>query len=98
MDTFMTDIFLILPNGGEFHAYDGNLYFFQNGKRHCEHSPAIQYWNGHKEWYINGERHREDGPAIEATNGGKAWYLNGEKIPCTTQEQFERLMRLKAFW
>ena len=42
--------------------------------------------------------HREDGPAIEDSNGDKFWYINGENINCETQEEFERLLKIKAFW
>ena len=48
--------------------------------------------------YYDFKYHREDGPALEYSNGDKEWWLNGQQIPCTTQLQFERLMRLKAFW
>jgi hypothetical protein len=58
----------------------------------------IQYINGDKWWYLNDQLHRVDGPAIERVNGNKSWYLNGERLSCTTQKQFEQLMRLKAFW
>ncbi len=65
---------------------------------HREDGPAIEHANGTKCWYINNKRHREDGPAIEYVDGVKKWYLNGIHIPCTSQEQFEKLMKLKAFW
>jgi hypothetical protein len=58
----------------------------------------LKYPNGSKCWLFYGNLHREDGPAVENIDGYKAWYLNGKQIPCTTQLQFERLMRLKAFW
>jgi hypothetical protein len=54
--------------------------------------------NGNKFWVLNDTYHREDGPAIEYLNGSKEWWVNGERLPCTTQKQFKRLMRLKAFW
>jgi hypothetical protein len=54
--------------------------------------------NGNKYWYLNGRWHRIDGPAIEYADGTFRWYLNGKRIPCTTQLQFKRLMKLKAFW
>jgi hypothetical protein len=57
-----------------------------------------EYSCGTKCWFLNDTYHREDGPAIEWYNGKKSWYLNGERIPCKTQEEFERLMLLKAFW
>ena len=91
-----------LPNGGELHDhYDGIKQWFLNGKTHREDGHAIEGVDGYKSWYINGKRHREDGPAIEYDNGPgewKEWWVNGERLPCTTQVQFERLMRLKAFW
>jgi hypothetical protein len=61
-------------------------------------SHALEYSNGDKYWYLNDKLHREDGPAIEAANGTKYWYINGKPLSCTTQKQFEQLMRLKAFW
>ena len=45
-----------------------------------------------------GQFHREDGPAIELYNGEKYWWINGEEIDCKTQEEFERLLKMKAFW
>jgi hypothetical protein len=88
-----------LPNGGELYEYTNDVKtWWLNGKRHREDGPAIEYADGTKYWYINDHPHREDGPTIEAANGEKYWYLNGKQIPCTTQKQFEQLMRLKAFW
>ena len=88
-----------LPNGGEFCEFpNGSKEWYLNGKRHREDGPAVIFPNGDKWWYVDGKLHREDGPAIEWDNGKKSWYLNGERIPCTTQEEFERLMLLKAFW
>jgi hypothetical protein len=60
-----------------------------------------EYASDSKQWFLNGKRHREDGPAVEYVYGNKEWkewWVNGERLPCTTQKQFERLMRLKAFW
>jgi hypothetical protein len=54
--------------------------------------------DGNKFWYLNGERHRVDGPAIEYFNGKKEWYYRGELLNCSSQEEFEKLLRLKAFW
>jgi hypothetical protein len=51
-----------------------------------------------KFYFLNDELHREDGPAIEFANGDKYWYLNGQYIHCTNQKEFDRLMRLRAFW
>ena len=50
----------------------------ENGKRHREDGPAVEWANGDKSWYLNGKLHREDGPAIEYADGDKHWFLNGE--------------------
>ena len=60
--------------------------------------PAIEWVNGDKAWYLNGEYHREDGPAVEYANGDKEWWLRNKLINVQTQEEFERMMKLKAFW
>ena len=77
----------------------GNKYYYLNNRLHREDGPAIEYINGNKFWFINGNYHRENGPAIEyADSELKSWWVNGIEIPCRTQKEFERLMRLKAFW
>jgi hypothetical protein len=87
-----------LPNGGEVREYpNGDKFYSLNKLYHREDGPTIELANGDKYWYLNDKLHREDGPASES-GSDKAWYINGERLPCTTQEQFERLMRLKAFW
>jgi hypothetical protein len=95
-----------LPNNCELLEYDnGNKYYYidtgneyYDFKYHREDGPALEYTNGDKIWYINGKCHREDGPAVEYADGTKCWYINDKQISCTTQKQFEQLMRLKAFW
>jgi hypothetical protein len=47
---------------------------------------------------MNGKWHREDGPAIEFADGTKYWYLDGKPVDVQTQEQFLRMMKMKAFW
>jgi len=69
--------------------YNGDKYWYLNGKRHREDGPAIELANGAKEWYLNNKRHREDGPAIEYADGYKDWYLNGEKL---TEAEFNKRM------
>jgi hypothetical protein len=86
-------------NGGELHEYgSGTKKWYLSDKLHREDGPAIEYADGDKFWFINDKRHREDGPAIEWGDGDKSWYLNDKFIPCETQKEFERLMKLKAFW
>ncbi len=59
--------------------------------------------DGNKMWmayvgYLSAVIHREDGPAIERIDGTNEWWLNGKKVPCSSQEEFERFLRFKAFW
>jgi len=60
--------------------------------------PAAEYCNGDKEWFYYGKLHRLNGPAIEHANGKKYWYYHGKWIYCYSQEEFERLIKLKALW
>jgi len=48
---------------------------------------------GTKQLQINGVLHREDGPAIEYPNGTKLWFYHGEPIYCSSQEEFEMLIK-----
>lgn len=58
-----------------------------------------------KNWFLNGKHHRLKGPASEDILSDldygeeplHRWYYNGEEIPCKTQEEFERILKLKAF-
>jgi hypothetical protein len=36
--------------------------------------------------------------AIEYIGGYKEWYYEGEEINCKSQEEFERIIKLKLFW
>jgi hypothetical protein len=64
---------------------------------HREDGPAVEYVNGDRSWFIYGKRHRMDGPAVE-WGDRMEWWINGERLDCNTQEEFQRLMRLKGFW
>ena len=77
----------------------GNIYYYNDlNQLHREDGPAVEYADGDKFWFLNGQRHREDGPAIEYAYGEKYWYFRGKKIICETNEEFLKLMKLKAFW
>ena len=49
-------------------------------------------------YYLNDKLHRIDGPAREWANGAKEWWIEGKQIKCNSQEEFERLIKLKLFW
>ena len=65
---------------------------------HREDGPAAVYFNGTEWWFLNGKKHRLDGPAYINSSGYKEWYYYNTKIKCSAQKEFERLLRLKAFW
>lgn len=78
--------------------FSGTNKWYQNGLLHRLDGPAIEYANGDKCWYVHDKRHRLDGPAVERADGMKIWYYEGELIYCDSQEEFERLLKLKALW
>ncbi len=73
-------------------------FWFLDGKYHREDGPAIEFVDGDKQWWLNGELHREDGPACEHADGYKSWFYHGKLINCKTNEEFLKLVKLKAFW
>lgn len=63
--------------------------------------PHIEYWAHDGNYFIinpdgTSVRHREDGPAIEHLDGRKEWYYEGKRLP--SQNEFEKFLKLKAFW
>jgi len=76
----------------------GTKCWYLNNQYHREGGPAIEYLNGSKLWYLHGQRHRLDGPAVENDSGYKSWYYHGQLINCFSQDEFERLIKLKALW
>jgi hypothetical protein len=77
---------------------NGDKYWFQHDQLHRTDGPAIERSNGDKYWYLHGQCHRVDGPAIEYSDGIKFWWYRGKRINCQTQQEFEKLLKLKAFW
>tara|TARA_R110000868_G_C10813859_1_gene758071 strand:- start:519 stop:779 length:261 start_codon:yes stop_codon:yes gene_type:complete len=80
----------------EINSY-GTKRWLLHGKRHREDGPAIEFTNGNKYWFINDILHREDGPACEYTTGDKEWYYQGKQIFCEDNQEFLRMIKLKAF-
>jgi hypothetical protein len=73
-------------------------YYDSDGLLHREDGPAVQYADGGAMWLIHGQCNRLDGPAIENASGYKAWFYYDRRIRCNSQVEFERLLKLKAFW
>ena len=73
-------------------------YYYLDNELHRIDGPAIEWNSGSKLWYQNNKLHRINGPAIERVNGDKYWYYEGKEIDCESQEEFERLIKLRLFW
>lgn len=80
---------------GKIITNQGAVVWYKNGLYHREDGPAYEF-QGLKTWWFEGQRHRIDGPAVDYFNF-KEWYYHGKKIECSTQEQFEKMIKLKAF-
>ena len=76
---------------------NGDKFWFLNGKRHREDSPAVEWANGDKSWWLNGKLNREDGPAYEGASGSKAWYLN-DKLHREDGPAYEGASGDKFWW
>jgi len=75
----------------------GDKYWYRDGVMHRDDGPAIEFANGSKVWRVHGKLHREDGPAIIYFNE-EYWFYYGKKIDCSCQKEFDRIIKLKAFW
>jgi len=75
-----------------------NIWCLQNGEYHRDGGPAIEEANGIKRWYQQGKKHREDGPAVESADGTQQWWFKGKQLNVSSQEEFIRHLKLKAFW
>ena len=73
---------------------DGQPFDRKTSVYHREDGPAIENFAGSKFWYYLGKAHRKDGPAIEYPNGYCRWFYHGKVIPCSSNEEFLRLIRL----
>jgi len=79
-------------------AENGDQWWYQHGKCHREDGPAIiNYIINRKMWYYHGKLHRLDGPAI-IWGDRKIWCIKGKEIKASSQHEFERYLKLKAFW
>jgi hypothetical protein len=73
--------------------------YYLHGQLHRLNGPARIWEDGGKEWWMHGKLHRLDGPAVEPPYGNPtSWFVDGKRIMCSSQEEFEHLLKLKAFW
>lgn len=82
-----------------------NLYaiaYYEDSNHKCLHKidgPAWRDFHGNERWLCHGKLHRLDGPAwVNAVHGYYEWWIDGKQIKCKTQREFEKLIKLKAFW
>ena len=78
----------------------GNISYYKKGTDilHRTKGPAIILYNELKIWYQNNLYHKLDGPAWEDSDVRKDWYYKGKYVECSSQKEFEKLIKLKAFW
>jgi hypothetical protein len=87
---------------------DGTKCWYVDDQLHREDGPALEKPKNYRAWFKNGKLHREDGVAIEyfGRDGDlgvgwfptKIWYYRGRRVDCSCQEEFDRLIRMRAFW
>lgn len=70
----------------------------EEGQPHKENEPALITTSGDRAWFLHGKRHRTDGPAIEYADGTKHWFYRDKFIDCQSQIEFDRFIKMKAFW
>jgi hypothetical protein len=77
--------------------YFGDQFWYDdNHVPHRDDGPAIIYNNFDKStyWIKHGKYHRLDGPAI--FDQDPQWWIEGIRINCSTNEEFLRIVKLKA--
>jgi len=77
---------------------NGEKHWFQHGERHRDGGPAIELNDGTLMWFKYGKKHREDGPAVKNFEGTQEWWLDDRQIIVDSQEEFERMLKVKSFW
>ena len=85
-------------DGPAIECADGHKEWYFHDQLHRLNGPAMEHANGSRAWYLYDKPHRLDGPALEHINGYKEWWYHGKYINCSSQEKFERLIKLKILW
>lgn len=91
--------FLHREDGPAIEWFDGRKDWYCHGSLHREGGPAVEWADGSYHWFKHGKLHREDGPAAYSRHLNQyEWRIDNKKLNCSSQEEFEKLIRLKAFW
>jgi hypothetical protein len=77
---------------------DGTKIWYLDGQYHRLDGPAVEYADGGRSWFQYSKLHREDGPACIWQNGNQFWYWDDKYVPVKSQEEFEKWIKMKAFW
>ena len=78
---------------------DNHIKYYKNYILHRDNGPAVVYINGDEEWYKEDSLHRENGPAWNWKSCNDiSWHYEGKLIDCKSQEEFERIMKLRLFF
>ena len=72
---------------------NGHTYWHDNGIITRKDGPAVEHTDGFKMYLVDGKFHRVEGPALLNNSGAKLWYFQDEYIDCTSQEQFETILK-----
>lgn len=71
-----------------------------NHEQYCQLYYEIIRKNSDR-WFFNenDELHRHDGPALDFSKIRlvQKWFYNGKEIPCSNQQEFEKMIKLLAF-
>ena len=81
--------------------FDGSKIYYLNNLIHRDNQPAMTLKEDFRTeiYYVKkGDYHRLDGPAVIRTGMSPLWYYNNVHIRCNSQEEFERLIKLKLLW
>jgi hypothetical protein len=71
--------------------------YIRSSTKNCNCSPNMT-----KEWWVHDKLHREDGPAVEYHSHGiiwqDLWCYDGTIVICSSLEEFQKRIKMKAFW
>lgn len=85
-------------DGPAIDSFNGDSEWYIDGVIHRIGGPAYSSLDErYHEWYENGDLHRLDGPAVTFADDSGEWWHRGKQIDCTSQQEFEKILKLKAF-
>lgn len=90
--------YVVITSNGSKYWYDDDF----NSNIPNAHYFRARYTSGSEVYWsvVDGvsQRHRLDGPAYIGWNGEKLWFYKGKFVDCSSQQEFEKIIKLIAFW